>query len=112
MNEFHFKILKELSEDQTLSQRNLSKKLFVSLGKVNYILNALIDKGMIKAKKFKNSKNKHAYMYILTPKGIKKKIELTHAFLKRKQEEYDMLRTEIEELNKEIEGREKCQKQA
>jgi len=104
MNEFHFKILKELSENQTLSQRDLSKKLFASLGKVNYILNALIDKGMIKAKKFKNSKNKHAYMYILTPEGIKKKIELTHAFLKRKQEEYDTLKTEIEELNKEIMG--------
>jgi EPS-associated MarR family transcriptional regulator len=99
----NLKILKELAKDKTLSQRDLSKKLGLSLGKVNYVLNALIDKGLIKAEKFKNSKKKLAYMYILTPKGIKKKMELTYHFLDKKLHEYDVLRIEIEELKKDLE---------
>lgn len=99
----HLKILKELSKDKTLSQRDLSKRLGLSLGKVNYVLNALIDKGLVKVESFKNSKNKLAYMYILTPKGISKKMELTYLFLNRKIHEYDTIRREIEELKKDIE---------
>jgi len=99
----NLKILKELAKDKTLSQRDLSKKLGLSLGKVNYVLNALIDKGLVKAEKFKNSKNKLAFMYILTPKGIKKKMELTYHFLERKMHEFDNLRIEIEELKKDLE---------
>jgi len=102
MNEHHLKLLKELMQDNTLSQRDLSKKLGVSLGKVNYILNALLDKGLVKSKSFKNSKNKLAYMYILTPKGMAKKMELTYLFLQAKVREYDVLKMEIEELKKEI----------
>ena len=71
MNGHHLKLLKELSKDNKLSQRELSKKLGVSLGSVNYVLSNLIDAGLIRAKRFKNSKNKIAYMYILTPAGIK-----------------------------------------
>ena len=78
-----FKILKDLSEDETLTQRALSKKHGLSLGKVNYILNALISAGLIKVERFKNSKNKAAYMYILTPKGMAKKMELAYSFLKK-----------------------------
>ncbi len=103
MDEYHFKFLKKLEQDNTISQRDLSKKLGLSLGKVNYIVNALMDKGLIRVKRFKNSKNKLAYMYILTPAGIKKKIELTYEFLKRKIAEYDKLKIEIEDLKKEIE---------
>ena len=102
MDEHHLKLLNELSIDNTLSQRDLSKKLGLSLGKVNYVLNALLDKGLVKAKSFKNSKSKLAYMYILTPKGISKKMDLTYLFLKRKTEEYDILRNEIKALKKEI----------
>ena len=96
------KILKELSKDKTLSQRELSKRLGISLGKVNYILNAIIDKGLVKAERFKNSKNKIAYMYILTPKGTAKKIDLTYHFLKKKIHDYNALKKEIEELTKEL----------
>ena len=96
------RILKELSKDKTLSQRELSKRLGISLGKVNYILNAIIDTGWVKVEKFKNSKNKSAYMYILTPKGTAKKIDLTYHFLKKKTNEYNALRKEIEELRKEL----------
>jgi len=66
-------------------------------------LSSLIDKGLIKAKRFKNSKNKIAYMYILTPDGIKSKMQLSRAFLKRKMDEYEMLKTEIEELKRDLE---------
>lgn len=101
MDGHKLKILKELAKDNTLSQRDLSRKLGMSVGKINYVLNALRDKGLIKVQSFKNSKKKLAYMYILTPTGIKAKIELSYKFLKRKVEEYDALRVEIEELRKE-----------
>ncbi len=97
------KILKGLSEDRTLTQRALSKKFGFSLGKVNYILNALIDAGWIKAERFKNSKNKAAYMYILTPIGMAKKMEMTFDFLKKRIKEYEALRIEIEDLKKDLE---------
>ncbi len=103
MNEHHLKTLKVLSRDSALSQRDLSKRLGLSLGRVNYVLNALLDKGLVKTERFKNSKNKLAYMYILTPKGIKEKLELTYLFLHRKKEEYDYLGMEIEELRRELE---------
>lgn len=103
MDEHHLNLLKELSRDHTLSQRDLARKLGLSLGKVNYVLNALLDKGLVKAKRFKNSKSKLAYMYILTPNGITTKAELTYTFLKRKMSEYDALKVEIEELKTEIE---------
>ncbi len=104
MDGHKLKILKELAKDNTLSQRDLSKKLGLSLGKVNYVLNALIDKGHVKAESFKNSKRKLAYMYILTPAGIRAKVELSYRFLKRKVDEYNALRIEIEELRQENES--------
>ena len=76
------KLLKELSIDNKLSQRELSKKLGLSLGSVNYVLSNLVDAGLIRAKRFKNSKNKIAYMYILTPAGIKSKMQLSRDFLR------------------------------
>ncbi len=102
MDEHHLKLLKELSKDSSLSQRDLSKRLGLSLGKVNYVLNALLDKGLLKTKRFKNSRNKAAYMYILTPEGIKGKMELTYHFLQRKVVEYDTLKMEIEELREDL----------
>jgi len=102
MNGHHLKLLKELSKDNKLSQRELSRKLGLSLGSVNYVVSSLVDAGYIRAKRFKNSKNKMAYMYILTPAGIKSKIQLSRDFLKRKLDEYEMLKIEIEELKREI----------
>lgn len=102
MDESHFKTLKELARNNELSQRDLSRKVGLSLGRVNYIINSMIEKGYIKAKRFKNSRNKLAYMYVLTPKGMKKRIEATRSFLNKKTEEYSSLIKEIEELKEEI----------
>ena len=92
-----------MSKDNKLSQRELSKKLGVSLGSVNYVLSNLVDAGLIKAKRFKNSKNKIAYMYIMTPAGIKSRMQLSRDFLTRKLDEYEMLKMEIEELRRDLE---------
>src|SRR3989337_4000906 len=102
MNGHHLKLLKELSKDNKLSQRELSRKIGLSLGSVNYVLSNLVDAGYIRAKRFKNSKNKIAYMYIMTPAGIKSKMQLSRDFLKRKLDEYEMLKMEIEELKREV----------
>lgn len=101
MDEHLFNTLRELSKDSTLSQRTLSQKMGLSLGRVNYIVNALIEKGYIKAVRFKNAKSKMAYMYILTPKGATEKIMQTQSFLARKSEEFEQLRNEIEQLRNE-----------
>ncbi len=103
MNGHHLKLLKELSENNSQSQRERSRKLGLSLGSVNYVLSNLVEAGLIKTKRFKNSKNKIAYMYLLTPAGIKSRMQLSRAFLKRKLNEYEMLKMEIEELKKDIE---------
>jgi EPS-associated MarR family transcriptional regulator len=101
MDESQFKALRELEKDSTLSQRDLSKRVGLSVGRVNYIINALLEKGYIKAQRFKNSKNKMGYMYILTPKGISERLVQTQAFLQRKTAEYERLRQEIEMLKQE-----------
>lgn len=101
MNEAQFRTLRELSEESEVSQRDLSKKIGLSLGSVNFILKELIKKGYVKAQRFKNSNNKVAYIYILTPKGINERIRQTQYFLRLKTEEYERLQVEIEELKKE-----------
>ena len=78
------------------NQRNLAEKLGFSIGKTNYILKALIDKGLIKAERFAHNPNKLGYRYVLTPQGIRERIELTERFIQRKREEYEQL---TEELN-------------
>ncbi len=104
MDELQFNTLRELTNDVTLSQRDLSRKMGLSLGKVNYIVNALLEKGYIRTERFKNSKNKMAYMYILTPKGMAEKFRQTQAFIRRKTEDYERLGTEIESLRSEHAG--------
>ncbi len=103
MDESHFKTLRELAKDGTLSQRELSRKMGLSLGRVNYIVNSLLKQGHIKAKRFKNSKNKIGYMYIVTPKGVSTKVAQTYNFLQRKLDEFESLKREIEILRKENE---------
>jgi EPS-associated MarR family transcriptional regulator len=101
MNETQFKTLRELSIEGAISQRDLSKRIGLSLGNINYCVKALIDKGYVKAKRFKNSNHKMGYIYILTPKGIHEKVRQTQFFLKKKVEEYERLEREIEELQRE-----------
>lgn len=100
-DEHHYKILRLLEGHPRMSQRDLSRELGISLGKVNYCLQALIDKGLIKANNFKNSQNKQAYAYLLTPRGISEKTRATIHFLQRKINEYEALRREIKSLRRE-----------
>ncbi|WP_394180924.1 MarR family EPS-associated transcriptional regulator [Marinomonas posidonica] len=100
--ESRYKILKELEQDPDISQRELAKRLGISLGKANFCLKALIEKGLIKAENFKNNTNKVGYLYLLTPKGIEEKVSLTQRFLKRKLAEYEALEKEIEQLRQEV----------
>ena len=93
-----YQLLKSLEQDSNLTQRQLSKELGISLGKVNYCLQGLIQKGFIKINNFKNSKHKIQYSYLLTPKGVAEKTKLTISFLKAKTKEYEELKKEVEKL--------------
>lgn len=94
----YFRVLKILSDNPSINQRDLSKQLGLSLGGINYCLRALINKGFIKAQNFNSSKRKLGYAYLLTPKGIGEKADLAYLFLQRKMREYEELRAEIESL--------------
>ncbi|OGT23099.1 MAG: MarR family EPS-associated transcriptional regulator [Gallionellales bacterium RIFOXYB12_FULL_54_9] len=96
-------LLKTLADEPSLSQRDLAKRLGVSLGKVNFCLNALIAKGCLKADNFRNSGNKLAYAYLLTPHGVDQKARLTVEFLQIKIREYERLHLEITALKREVE---------
>ena len=102
-DEDRYKILKSLANNSNMNQRQLANELGVSLGKVNYCLKALIKRGLIKAGNCKRTPNKGAYVYLLTPKGIEEKARVTMRFLKRKQDEYEALYKELEELRQEAE---------
>jgi len=101
--EIHLKVLRSIEENPEITQRELAQQLGVSLGKVNYCLKALIGKGFIKARNFKNSKRKSAYLYALTPNGFEAKARISLAFLKRKMQEYEQLKQEITQLEQEVE---------
>lgn len=98
----HFKVLRLLAANPQLTQRELSEALGVSLGKINYCIQALLGKGLIKMESFRKSPNKLAYAYLLTPAGVAEKAGLTALFLARKVAEYESLRREIETLKSEI----------
>ncbi len=100
-----------LQENSDLTQRELAEKLGMSVSGLNYCLNALIDKGLVKMQNFSNSKNKFKYVYLLTPMGITEKVALTTRFLRRKIEEYESLKLEIEALKSEVDalGKDKTQ---
>lgn len=102
--EIHLKVLRQLQDNPEITQRELARKLDVSLGKANYCLKALIEKGFVKARNFRNSNNKRAYLYVLTPKGIEAKARISVAFLRRKIEEYEQLKAEIAQLEQEVNG--------
>ena len=97
-----YRLLKLLEANPQLSQRQLAEELGVSLGKVNFCLRALLDRGMVKVRNFRDSNNKIAYAYYLTPKGAREKVRTTVGFLKRKMQEYRTIEKEIEELKREV----------
>ena len=94
-NQDNFNLLRKISKKPNLSQRKLASELGFSLGKLNYCLRALKDKGLVKIKNFKESPKKMGYMYILTPKGIEQKTKLTINFMKRMMKEYRELQNDI-----------------
>jgi EPS-associated MarR family transcriptional regulator len=95
-------LLRHLQEKQDVSQRELAQKMGISLGKINFILNALIKKGIIKVQNFRNNKNKLAYTYYLTTAGINEKAALTVKFFKRKLNDYDIIKKELAELEEDM----------
>jgi EPS-associated MarR family transcriptional regulator len=101
-DEYRYKILKILEVNPEISQRDLARELDISLGRANFCLKALIEKGLLKATNFRNSHNKLAYMYLLTPSGIEAKSAITAQFLKIKMQEYANLQAEIQELRREV----------
>jgi EPS-associated MarR family transcriptional regulator len=103
-DEMRYRLMRLFEANPRMSQRDAAGELGISLGKVNYCLRALVRKGLIKATRFKNSRNKAAYMYLLTAHGIEAKASLTVRFLRIKMQEYEALRTEIEQIRRETEG--------
>ena len=101
-NEMEFNVLRSLYSNPGFTQRRLSSHLGVSLGSVNYCINALIDKGLVKVRRFKKSSTKQKYLYLLTPEGVVEKSRLTFSFLERKHAEYLRLQDEIESLKSEL----------
>ena len=102
-DELRLRVLRALEVSPELSQRQLAVKLGVSLGGVNYALKMLVDRGFVKADNFRNSGNKVAYLYVLTPQGVAEKGVARDRILRRKLEEYEVLREEIEALRGEVE---------
>lgn len=100
-DETRYRILKALEADPQASQRRIAHELGISLGRVNYCLQAMIKKGLVKADNFRNSANKRAYLYLLTPRGIDEKARVTARFLRVKLDEYEILKRELEELERE-----------
>ena len=99
----HFRVLRLLQENPEMSQRELAEAVGVSVGGIHYVLNALIDKGLVKLGNFTAAEDKRRYAYVLTPKGIARRMALTRTFLARKMAEYWALRDEIELLESEVE---------
>jgi len=98
----HLRVLRLVEQNPGISQRGMARELGVSLGKANYCLRALLEKGWVKARNFKNNDSKLQYAYLLTPSGIENKARLTANYLQAKMAEYERLRLEIEQLKQEV----------
>lgn len=101
-NPHHYKLLKLIEANPAIQQREMAKAMGVSLGKANYCLQALVQKGLVKMDNFRRNDSKLGYLYVLTPSGIEAKASLTVAFLKYKIAEYEAIRDEIEELQRDL----------
>jgi len=98
----HLQLMRLLEEHPEYTQRQLSEALGVSLGKAHYLLKALLARGLVKAQNFQRSEHKWGYLYVLTPAGARRKVQLTRLFLNQKEHEYEQLRREIESLRSEL----------
>lgn len=103
---WRLQVLRHLQANPSLSQRQLAGKMGVSLGKANYCLRALVEKGLVKLGNFRKNQNKRQYAYLLTPAGLEEKTRITQAFLKRKEAEFDVIQREIDALKSELESSE------
>jgi len=101
-NEEALRIFREINRSPEMTQREFSSRLGISLGKVNFLINALIQKGFVKVENFKKSSSKSKYLYCLTPRGIEEKSRMTYLFLNRKMREYEHLELEIQQLREEM----------
>lgn len=101
-NDLDFELLRQISGKEVTNQRDLAAKLGVSVGRINYCLRAIIDKGWVKVNNFRRADNKWAYAYLLTPSGVSARVQLTLDFLARKEHEFEMLRGEIDRLRREV----------
>jgi EPS-associated MarR family transcriptional regulator len=101
-DEVRYKLLRLIADNPRISQRDVARELGISLGKANYCLRSLIGTGWVKAANFKNSNSKIAYMYLLTPRGIKEKAGVTMRFLQARMREYEALRVEIDRIRAEL----------
>ena len=99
--EIHYKLLKLLASEATLSQRGMARRMGISLGKTNYVITELADKGIIEIKGFKNARHKIPYTYMLTSHGLEEKARITSKFLKRKLVEYEEIKRQIKDIAKE-----------
>ncbi|HEX4510594.1 MAG TPA: MarR family EPS-associated transcriptional regulator [Burkholderiaceae bacterium] len=98
----HLELLRMLEQQPQMTQRELSRALGISLGKTHYVLHALVDRGLVKARNFRRSDNKLAYAYLLTPSGVREKLRMTHQFLSRKEAEFERLQATIRALRAEL----------
>jgi len=101
-NDKEFDVLTRLGNDVVLSQRQIADELHISVGSVNFVIKALIEKGWVKAGNFSKSSNKSGYLYQLTPSGLKAKLELTRSFMLRKQREYEELKSQLSVLEEQL----------
>jgi EPS-associated MarR family transcriptional regulator len=99
-DEMRYRLMRLVNEQPAMSQRELARELGISLGKLNFCLRALVEKGLVKAINFKSNKNKAGYLYLLTPRGAEEKARITIRFLRRKLAEYESIRAEIEEIRR------------
>ena len=104
VDERHLRALRLLEQNPEMTQRELAEALGVSVGAANYCLKALVEKGWVKLENFQKNPNKLGYLYLLTPMGFSAKAQLTTSFLRRKMMEYEVLRTEIDQLRAEVDG--------
>ena len=101
--EVRYRILKILSTEPHISQREMARRMGISLGKTNYVLSVLAEKGIIKIKRLKNAHQKIPYVYHLTPRGLEQKAKITARFLKRKLSEYEEIKTQLKEIGEDLE---------
>lgn len=101
-HEMDYQLLRQIAEQENSNQRDLAQRMGISVGKINYCLRAVIDRGWVKVNNFRRADNKWAYAYLLTPSGARAKVRLARVFLEQKELEFEQLQREIQTLRQEI----------